>query len=168
MDDLEEIKKLKARYFRGLDAKDWALYEDVFADDVVVDLSVAGGEVFRGRDQFMAYARGLELVQSVHQGHMPEIELTSASTATGVWPFEDYNLWQDGAQNHGYGHYLETYAKAAGRWRICGSTGGSGRSPSTSPGLRTWRICAASTRPGAEQTSGPGLLPPGSRADRRI
>jgi hypothetical protein len=118
MDDLEEIKKLKARYFRGLDAKDWALYEDVFADDVVVDLSVAGGEVFRGRDQFMAYARRLELVQSVHQGHMPEIELTSASTATGVWPFEDYNLWQDGAQNHGYGHYLETYAKAAGRWRI--------------------------------------------------
>jgi hypothetical protein len=35
-----------------------------------------------------------------------------------VGPFEDYNLWQDGAQNHGYGHYLETYAKAAGRWRI--------------------------------------------------
>ena len=89
MDDLEEIKKLKARYFRGLDSKDWDLYQDVFAEDVHVDLTVAGGEVYRGRDQFMAYARGLKLVQSVHQGHMPEIELTSPSTATGVWSFED-------------------------------------------------------------------------------
>ncbi len=118
MDDIEEIKKLKARYFRGLDSKDWDLYADVFADDVVVDLSTAGGEVFRGRDSFVAYARGLKLVQSVHQGHMPEIDLTSETTAAGVWSFEDFNLWEDGSQNHGYGHYLETYEKANGRWRI--------------------------------------------------
>lgn len=118
MDDLEEIKKLKARYYRGLDSKDWALYEDVFTEDVVVDLTVAGGERYSGRDQYMAYARGLQLVQSVHQGHMPEIEITSETTATGVWSFEDYNLWEDGSQNHGWGHYLETYEKAAGRWRI--------------------------------------------------
>jgi uncharacterized protein (TIGR02246 family) len=118
MDDLEEIRKLKARYFRGLDSKDWELYADVFAEDVVVDLSRAHGEVFRGRPDFVAYARGLKLIQSVHQGHMPEIELLSESTATGVWPFEDFNLWEDGSQNHGYGHYLETYEKVAGRWRI--------------------------------------------------
>jgi hypothetical protein len=49
---------------------------------------------------------------------MPEIELTSDTTATGVWSFEDYNLWEDGTQNHGYGHYLETYEKSGGRWRI--------------------------------------------------
>lgn len=118
MDDLEEIKKLKARYFRGLDSKDWALYADVFAEDVVVDLTTAGGQAYRGREEFMAYARGLTLVQSVHQGHMPEIELLPDGTATGVWSFEDYNLWEDGTQNHGYGHYLETYAKEGGRWRI--------------------------------------------------
>lgn len=118
MDDLEELKKLKARYFRGLDSKDWDLYRDVFAEDVVVDLSTAGGEAYHGREAFMAYARGLQLVQSVHHGHMPEIELISADTATGVWPFEDYNLWEDGNQNHGYGHYLETYQKVDGRWRI--------------------------------------------------
>lgn len=118
MDDLDEIRKLKARYFRGLDSKDWALYEDVFAEDVVVDLTIAGGERHDGRAAFMAYARGLQLVQSVHQGHMPEIELTSPTTATGVWSFEDYNLWEDGSQNHGWGHYLETYVKADGRWRI--------------------------------------------------
>lgn len=118
MDDLEEIKKLKARYFRGLDSKDWDLYGEVFAEDVVVDLSTAGGDVYRGRDAFLAYARGLQLVQSVHQGHMPEIDLTSETTAAGIWSFEDYNLWEDGSQNHGYGHYRETYEKVAGRWRI--------------------------------------------------
>jgi uncharacterized protein (TIGR02246 family) len=118
MDDLEEIKKLKARYFRGLDSKDWDLYADVFAEDVVADLTNTGGEAFHGRKAFVAYVRGLKLVQSVHQGHMPEIELISETTATGVWPFEDYNVWEDGIQNHGYGHYLETYEKAQGRWRI--------------------------------------------------
>jgi hypothetical protein len=118
MDDLEEIKKLKARYFRGLDSKDWETYEAVFAKDVLVDLSDAGGGTYRGRDEFMAYARGLQIVQSVHHGHMPEIELTSETTATGVWCLEDYNLWEDGTQNHGYGHYRETYSKADGRWRI--------------------------------------------------
>jgi SnoaL-like protein len=118
MDDLEELKRLKARYFRGLDSKDWDLYRDVFAEDVLVDLTTAGGEVYRGREAFMAYAQGLQLVQSVHHGHMPEIDLTSEATAAGIWSFEDYNLWEDGYQNHGYGHYRETYEKTAGRWRI--------------------------------------------------
>jgi len=46
MDDVEEIKKLKARYFRGLDTRDWDLYASVFAEDVVVDLRRAGGELW--------------------------------------------------------------------------------------------------------------------------
>ena len=118
MDDVDEIRKLKARYFRGLDSKDWALYESVFAEDVVVDLSTAGGQRFEGREAFMAYAKAMPLVQSVHQGHMPEIELTGETTAEGVWALEDYNLWEDGSQNHGWGHYVETYEKVGGRWRI--------------------------------------------------
>jgi uncharacterized protein (TIGR02246 family) len=118
LQDVEEIKKLKARYFRGLDSKDWDLYGGVFTQDVVVDLSSVNGEVIRGHAAFMAYVRSLKLVQSVHQGHMPEIEVTSDTTATGVWSLEDYNLWEDGSQNHGWGHYLETYEKADGRWRI--------------------------------------------------
>ena len=74
--------------------------------------------MYRGKPEFVAYAKSLTLVQSVHHGHMPEIELTSETTATGVWTLEDYNLWEDGSQNHGWGHYLETYEKADGRWRI--------------------------------------------------
>jgi uncharacterized protein (TIGR02246 family) len=118
MDDIEEIKKLKARYFRGLDSKDWELYGSCFAEDIIVDLTRAGGERFVGREAFMAYAAAMPMVQSVHHGHMPEIELTGANTASGVWALEDYNIWQDGSQNHGWGHYLETYVKRDGRWQI--------------------------------------------------
>jgi ketosteroid isomerase-like protein len=118
MDDVEEIKKLKARYFRALDSKDWDLYGSVFADDVVVDLRNAGGGLYQGRDEFLAYARALTIVQSVHQGHMPEIELTGPNSASGVWALEDYNIWEDGSQNHGWGHYLETYEKSGERWHI--------------------------------------------------
>jgi uncharacterized protein (TIGR02246 family) len=118
VDDVEEIKKLKARYFRTLDTKDWGAYREVFADDVVVDLSTAGGEVWRGIEAFMEYVRGLTLVQSVHQGHMPEIDLTSETTATGIWSLEDYNRWENGQDTHGYGHYHESYEKVDGQWRI--------------------------------------------------
>jgi uncharacterized protein (TIGR02246 family) len=118
MDDVEEIKKLKARYFRALDTQDWALYESVFAEDCVVDLTRAGGEKFEGRPAFMAYATAMPLVQSVHQGHMPEIDLTGPDSATGIWALEDYNIWQDGTQNHGWGHYMESYVKRDGRWQI--------------------------------------------------
>ena len=118
MDDLEAIRKLKARYFRALDTKDWALYESVFAPDAVIDLTRAGGARFEGRAAFLDYARGMAIVQSVHQGHMPEIELTGAGTATGIWALEDYNIWEDGSQNHGWGHYLETYEKSGDDWRI--------------------------------------------------
>jgi len=118
VDDIEEIKKLKARYFRALDSKDWETYSAVFAPDVVVDLTRAGGERFEGRDAFMIYARAMTIVQSIHHGHMPEIDLTGPTTATGVWSMEDYNIWEDGSQNHGWGHYLETYTKLEGRWHI--------------------------------------------------
>ncbi len=85
MDDIEEIKKLKARYFRALDSKDWDTYAGVFAEGCSVDLRRAGGELYNGRADFAAYARSLTLVQSVHHGHMPEIDLDSPTSASGVW-----------------------------------------------------------------------------------
>ncbi len=54
-------------------------------------------------------------------GHMPEIELTSPTTATGIWAMEDHLSFPAGAQLaelHGYGHYHETYTKVDGTWRI--------------------------------------------------
>ena len=116
MDDIEEIKKLKARYFRGLDTKDWDLYRGVFADDMVFTY-LGSGDVIEGIDAFMNYASNLKMT-SVHHGHMPEIELVLPTAATGIWSMEDHVRWADGRESHGYGHYFETYEKLSDRWKI--------------------------------------------------
>ena len=119
MDDLEAIKQLKARYFRTMDTKDWRSMREVFADDVVIDTTGSGGGVVAGADEFMAFLRNtLQDVVTVHHGHTPEIELTSPTTASGIWAMQDLLKWPDGQELHGYGHYHETYALIDGAWRI--------------------------------------------------
>jgi len=123
MDDVEAIKQLKARYFRTMDTKDWDGMRQVFTDDVIVDTSSSGGGVVEGADEFLTFLRGvIGDVVTVHHGHMPEIEITSATTATGIWAMEDMLRWPSGAEMHGYGHYHETYKKVDGQWRIKSTT----------------------------------------------
>jgi len=119
MDDVEAIRQLKARYFRTMDTKDWAEMRAVFTDDVVMDTSESGGGVITGADEFMAFlSETLADVVTVHHGHMPEIEITSPTTATGIWAMEDMLRWPNGMELHGYGHYHETYVKTGTGWRI--------------------------------------------------
>jgi uncharacterized protein (TIGR02246 family) len=122
VDDLEAIRQLKARYFRTMDTKDWAGMRQVFTDDVVVDTSEGGGGVVSGADEFLAFLQeALGEATTVHQGHMPEIELTSDTTATGIWALNDIVIWPNGMRLDGYGHYHETYAKGPDGWRIATS-----------------------------------------------
>ncbi len=119
MDDLEAIKQLKARYCRTMDAKDWAGMRAVFTDDVTVDSADSGGNVVTGADAFLEFLQGvIGPAVTVHHCHMPEIEITSPDTASGVWAMEDMLRWPDGSELHGYGHYHETYEKRDGEWRI--------------------------------------------------
>ena len=118
-DEIEAIRRLKARYFRLMDTKDWDGMREVFTDDVVIDTAEAGGQVARGADEFMAFLReALGDAVTVHQGHMPEIDLTSETTATGIWALNDIIIWSSGMRLDGYGHYHETYEKSDGEWRI--------------------------------------------------
>src|SRR5690606_34373043 len=58
---------------------------------------------------------------SVHHAQQPEIELTSTTTATGVWPMADHLWWSDDSRGeflHGYGHYYEDYRKVDVSWII--------------------------------------------------
>ncbi len=122
MDDIEAIRQLKARYFRTMDTKDWAAMRQVFSDDVVLDTSEAGGSVVAGADEFMTFLQEvLRGAVTVHQGHMPEIELTSPTTATGIWALNDIVIWPDGTRLTGYGHYHDTYEKVADDWKITSS-----------------------------------------------
>ena len=123
MDDIEAIKQLKARYFRTMDTKDWHGMRQLFTDDVVIDTSASGGGVIAGADEFIAFLQPmLQDAVTVHHGHMPEIEITSPSTATGVWALEDVIHWPNGTRLQGYGHYHETYELTDGTWKIKSST----------------------------------------------
>ncbi|MGE0773669.1 MAG: nuclear transport factor 2 family protein [Sphingomonadaceae bacterium] len=142
MDDLsrlvaiEEIKTLKARYFRGVDTKDWVLLDDVMAEDIVVDYRGtatdpgtginyapdATGDTIQGRALVIdGLKKSLDGIVSAHQGYMPEIEILSDTEARGVWAMFDALRFPAGAPISalsGFGHYHETYQKIDGRWRI--------------------------------------------------
>ena len=127
-DELEELRQLKARYCRFLDTKDVEAWRGVFTPDVVVTLDMAVGvggadpqtaAPIEGVDNFVPMVLGgLEGVATVHHCHTPELTLTSASTATGIWAMEDMLFFADDSRMHGAGHYHETYEKRDGSWRI--------------------------------------------------
>lgn len=119
VDDVEAIRRLKARYFRTMDTKDWDGMRQVFTDDVVIDTSEAGGGSVRGANEFMTFLReALGGAVTVHRGHMPEIDIISETTATGIWALNDIVIWPNGVRLDGYGHYHETYEKGTDGWRI--------------------------------------------------
>jgi uncharacterized protein (TIGR02246 family) len=121
--DIEAIKGLKARYFRTLDHKDWDAFGRVFARDAVLEVPEAG-MVEHGREAIVAAVSGALIgTQTVHHGHMPEIEITGPDTARGTWAMFDYVEWprlESGERIGltGYGHYLEEYIREDGEWRI--------------------------------------------------
>jgi hypothetical protein len=121
-DDIEAIKQLKARYFRLMDTKDWDGLATVFASDVHIDMTGEGGGVTESVDEYMPFIRQvIGDVITVHQGHMPEITLTSPTTATGIWALEDRLWWPEGSpisSMHAFGHYHETYERLDGEWHI--------------------------------------------------
>jgi hypothetical protein len=122
--EIEAIKQLKSRYCRCLDAKDWVAWRNLLADNFTSEIAGAGGRQTIGADDFVTYTRrtiGRPSQSTVHQVHAPEITLTSATTARGVWALSDVVRLVPGVTLHGYGHYHETYEKHAGQWRITSS-----------------------------------------------
>jgi hypothetical protein len=119
IDSLRALEQLKARYCRTLDTKDWSGFREVFADDIVSDTSESGGTVITGGDEFVAFvSKTLAKAVTVHQVQQPEIELTSPTTAKGVWAMLDVVRFTRGLTLHGFGHYWETYEQVDGRWLI--------------------------------------------------
>ena len=115
---IENIKKLKARYFRTMDTKDWQGLHDCFTEDLVADFRDAPGIYTQGREEYMRHLTDiLQAASTVHHGHCPEIELIDASKATGIWAMED-RVKLPGLSLQGWGHYHETYRKEHGQWRI--------------------------------------------------
>jgi hypothetical protein len=123
---VEEIKRLKARYFRCMDTKAWDGFEGVFAPDATMDTTQEAPdlEVVHGSQNIRRFVQGsVDPVVTVHHGHMPEIEITSPTTARGVWAMQDFLQMPEGSplgmkSMTGWGHYTETYEVVDGAWRI--------------------------------------------------
>lgn len=134
--DIEAIKILKARYCRYADAKQWADYFRLFAEDFVFEVSAGaafdaddGGTRFgdsglqQGRENFSRWvlATSAPIEASVHHCHLPEIEITGPDSARGVWALEDrlyFALGHSHRAFHGFGYYDETYQRIDGLWRF--------------------------------------------------
>lgn len=132
---MEAIKIVKAKYFRSIDTKDWELMKSILADDVVCDLrgsatipgtSVrafpgAAEEIIYGADNVLnRYKAGAAHLSSVHLGHMPEIEMTSETSARAIWAMSDLLRFVGGpiAEMNGHGRYHDTYKLIDGEWKI--------------------------------------------------
>ena len=100
VDEFEAIRQLKARYCRYLDTKDIDAWRGVFTPDVAVklDLAVSTGGAdpmtspeIVGVEKFVPVVlAGIAGAATMHHCHTPEITLTSATTATGIWAMADW------------------------------------------------------------------------------
>ncbi len=142
MDDLgrlvtiQDIKALKARYFRAVDLKDRKLMETLFTNDATADfrgavtdpstgkspLPSTDAEVLVGADAVVnGIMTAIADLVTVHRACNEEIEITSDNTATGTWPMTDMLKLPDGApvgEIIGYGFYHETYRREKSGWKI--------------------------------------------------
>lgn len=117
--EIEEIKKLKARYFRLMDKKKWDEWADLFTEDVTAVYEGPHPDIhYNGKDEMVRItSETLANAVTVHHGHMPEIEVSNATSASGIWAMYDY-VEMPGLTLKGYGHYEEEYVKLDGKWKI--------------------------------------------------
>jgi hypothetical protein len=122
LSDIEEIKLVKHRYFRGIDTADMALLDPLFTDDVEVEY--IGGDyrvALSGRANMIEFLANSfhSGAQAMHHGHMPEITFTGAHSAEAIWQLEDIFIDHEKLE-HTYGSaiYHDVMQREDGRWKI--------------------------------------------------
>jgi hypothetical protein len=118
--DIEEIKQLKAKQIRLVDAKQWEAWgREVLADDYQMD---GDGGVTEGREKVVAsVSKVLAEAKTIHRVYPGEITLTGPNTASALWPMTDYvTMTLNGAPLNfrGYGYYHEDYVRTDKGWRM--------------------------------------------------
>ena len=120
LEDIEAIRKVKNKYWYCIDMKLWDELAECFAEDMVMDVPTV--TVLHGREAVVQYLRerlGQSSTIVVHHGHQPDIEITSETTARGIWALRD-NLIdsQSNIAFKGRGFYEDEYTKENGKWKI--------------------------------------------------
>lgn len=119
--EIEAIKRLKYKYFRCLDLKLWDEMPSCFTPEATVAYS-GGRYSAEGIEAIMDFLTGSmssEEFLSSHRCHHPEIDLTGADSATGIWAFDDFVIIGEfDIIVAGAGFYEDHYAKHGGEWLI--------------------------------------------------
>jgi hypothetical protein len=131
---IEDIRQVKARYFRGVDTADTELVREILAEDCVLDYMGCCTDPKSKQDYFPAMnivmrgsagwsSTGLANmgIVSVHHSHNGEVSIISETKASAIWSMTDRLFMPPGgayAVMTGYGYYHETYEKVASAWKI--------------------------------------------------
>jgi hypothetical protein len=120
--EIEEIKRLKHRYCRLLDQKQFdELARTVFAEDATASYG-GGTHEFAGRDAIVGWLTNAMSSTSMLTSHIvsqPEIDLVGTDEATGSWALQDVVVLVDlGVTVRGASYYADRYVKVDGDWRI--------------------------------------------------
>jgi len=121
LDEIEAICRLKYAYFRLLDMKRFAELGALLTEDATT--AYQSGEMRQsGRSAvvaFMEESLGDPGIVTMHNGHHPEIVLSSPTAATGRWYLEDRVIVPaHDFELHGTALYEDRYAKIGATWLI--------------------------------------------------
>jgi hypothetical protein len=127
---LEEIRQLKARRDRYVDAHDWDGYLSLHAPDHVSHhgpdpKGQVQSEPWRSADEMIANVRKIMTEQktiTIHHSYDPEIVFETTTRARGIWAMTTASVSGRGSAQPeweiNYGYYYETYEKRDGRWQF--------------------------------------------------
>lgn len=120
LEDIEEIRNLKHKYFRSIDTADMESLKSTLTEDFIADYE--GGSYHwhvEGRANFLeAIANSFNSqVVGCHTGHHPEITVLSPSKAEGIWYLYDIFMnFRTMRITTGSAIYRDTYIKTGGKW----------------------------------------------------
>ena len=103
-----------------MDQRRWDDWEALFAEDATIHVFMSDKEFcfWKGRNEIMSGNIKLNTGnKAIHQSHMPDIDLTSDTSARASWILEDTYLTQKGKIEQ-FGYYEDEYVKITGEWKI--------------------------------------------------
>lgn len=122
LSDIEEIKRLRAAYFRCLDTANVEELASLLTEDFAC--LCHGGDYEYKADSKAEFIGMIENsfhqeIVTQHNGHGPEIDLVDETHATGVIYFHDQVYhFRSKEYLQGTGIYRDRYRKVEGRWQI--------------------------------------------------
>jgi len=121
LEDIEAIRRLKARYFNACDRQDPETASGCFADgEVFIDMGHIG--VYKRREEFAALYRAAgchEYILDAHHGANAEIDIVGPDRARATWALGYRNInTKERTVTFLSVLYHDEYARIAGEWRI--------------------------------------------------